>query len=59
MTSPITEPGPTPLELLALQQETIEQLTATVELHQRQIEALWRRIQNLEGIPVPDHEPPS
>ena len=59
MINPNTEPGPTPLELLARQQETIEQLTATVERHQRQIEALWRRIQDLEGVPVPDHEPPS
>ncbi|MBV9450723.1 MAG: hypothetical protein JO345_33015 [Streptosporangiaceae bacterium] len=59
MTNPNTESGPTPLELLTRQQETIEALTATVERHQRQIEALWRRIQDLEGLPLPDHEPPS
>lgn len=47
------------LEVLARQQETIDALTATVELHQRQIEALWRRLQDLEGVPLPDAEPPS
>jgi len=45
-------------DVIAHQQDAIEQLTATVELHQRQIEALWRRIQDLEGIPFPDTEPP-
>ncbi len=50
---------PDMLEVLARQQETIDALTATVEVHQRQIEALWRRIHDLEGIPLPDTEPPS
>ena len=59
MSDPTTDRQPTPMELLARQQETIEHLTATVELHQHQIEALWRRIQELEGVPLPDHEPPS
>ncbi|HEX6523330.1 MAG TPA: hypothetical protein VF070_25520 [Streptosporangiaceae bacterium] len=59
MSSPAAEPGLTPLDLLARQQETIEQLAATVALHQRQIEALWRRVQDLEGVPLPDTEPPS
>jgi hypothetical protein len=44
--------------LMASQQDTIEKLIATVELHQRQLDALWRRIQELEGVPVPDQEPP-
>jgi hypothetical protein len=57
MTHPAADPDT--LEILARQQETIDALTATVELHQRQIEALWRRIQDLEGIPLPDTEPPS
>jgi hypothetical protein len=57
MTHPATDLDT--LEILARQQETIDALTATVELHQRQIEALWRRIQDLEGIPLPDAEPPS
>ncbi len=57
MTSPSADPDT--LEVLARQQETIDALTATVELHQRQIEALWRRIQDLEGIPLPAAEPPS
>jgi hypothetical protein len=48
----------TPLDLLTRQQETIEQLAATVAIHQRQIEAMWRRIQELEGVPFPDTEPP-
>jgi hypothetical protein len=48
----------TPLDLLTRQQETIEQLAATVAIHQRQIEAMWRRIQDLEGVPFPDTEPP-
>jgi uncharacterized coiled-coil protein SlyX len=59
MSNPAVEPGLTPLDLLARQQETIEQLAATVALHQRQIEALWRRVQDLEGVPVPAAEPPS
>lgn len=58
MQNPPAEPGLTPLDLLARQQETIEQLAATVALHQRQIEALWRRIQDLEGVPLPGTEPP-
>lgn len=57
MTSPAADPET--LEVLARQQETIDALTATVELHQRQIEALWRRIQDLEGVPFPETEPPS
>jgi hypothetical protein len=56
--NPAEEPGPTPLDLLARQQETIEHLTATVELLQGEVEALWRRVQALEGIPLPEHEPP-
>jgi hypothetical protein len=52
------EPALTPLDLLARQQEAIEQLAATVGSQQRQIEALWRRIQDLEGIPFPQTEPP-
>jgi uncharacterized coiled-coil protein SlyX len=59
MTGPVTEPNLTPLDLLAQQQDTIEQLAATVALQQRQIEALWRRVQDLEGVPLPDAEPPS
>jgi hypothetical protein len=58
MSYPPAEPELTPLDLLTRQQETIEQLAATVALHQRQIEALWRRIQDLEGVPFPDTEPP-
>ena len=58
MSNPPAEPAMTPLDLLARQQEAIEQLAATVGSHQRQIEALWRRIQDLEGIPFPDTEPP-
>ncbi len=58
MSSPETDLSPTALDVLARQQETIEQLAATVALHQRQIEALWRRVQDLEGVPVPDTEPP-
>jgi hypothetical protein len=58
MTDPGTEPTLTPLDLLAQQQDTIEQLAAAAALQQRQIEALWRRVQDLEGIPLPDTEPP-
>jgi hypothetical protein len=58
MSYPPAEPGLTPLDLLARQQDTIEQLARTVALHQRQIEALWRRIQDLEGVPFPETEPP-
>ena len=45
-------------EIITRQQETIEVLVETVELHQRQLNALWRRVQDLEGVPVPDQEPP-
>lgn len=58
MSNPAEEQGPTPLDLLARQQETIEHLTATVELLQGEVEALWRRVQALEGVPLPEHEPP-
>ena len=58
MSYPPADQELTPLDLLARQQETIEQLAATVALHQRQIEAMWRRIQELEGVPFPDTEPP-
>jgi hypothetical protein len=58
MPNPSADPGLTPLDLLTRQQEAIEQLIVTVGLHQRQIEALRRRIQNLEGVPFPDTEPP-
>ena len=44
--------------VIARQQDTIEKLIATVELHQRQLDALWRRVQDLEGVPFPDQEPP-
>ena len=58
MTHSPAEPALSPLDLLARQQESIEQLAATVALHQRQIEVLWHRIQDLEGVPFPDTEPP-
>ena len=58
MTDPTAGHDLTPMDLLARQQEAIEQLVATVALHQRQIEALRRRIQDLEGIPFPDTESP-
>ena len=58
MSYPPADPGLTPLDLLTRQQETIGQLAATVAIHQRQIEAMWRRIQDLEGVPFPDTEPP-
>jgi len=44
--------------LITSQQDTIEKLITTVELHQRQLDALWRRVQDLEGVPFPDREPP-
>jgi len=58
MSYPPADQELTPLDLLTRQQETIEQLAATVALHQRQIESMWRRIQELEGVPFPDTEPP-
>jgi hypothetical protein len=58
MSYPPADQELTPLDLLTRQQETIEQLAATVALHQRQIEAMWHRIQELEGVPFPDTEPP-
>jgi uncharacterized coiled-coil protein SlyX len=58
MSYPPADQELTPLDLLTRQQETIEQLAATVAMQQRQIEAMWRRIQDLEGVPFPDTEPP-
>jgi hypothetical protein len=40
------------------QQDMIEKLITTVGLHQRQLSALWQRVQDLEGIPFPEQEPP-
>ena len=40
------------------QQDMIEKLIATVGLHQRQLSALWQRVQDLEGVPFPEQEPP-
>jgi hypothetical protein len=57
MTSPSTDEDLR--AAVAKHQEAIEQLTAVIELHQQQIEALWRRVQDLEGIPFPDEELPS
>jgi hypothetical protein len=48
----------TPLELLARQNEAIEQLAHTAQLQQRQINELRRRVQALEGVPWPGQEPP-
>lgn len=44
--------------VVGMQQEAIEKLTEMVELHQRQLNALWRRVQDLEGVPIPTEEPP-
>jgi hypothetical protein len=47
----------TPLDLLARQQEAIDNLTSAMEYLQGQMESLRRRVQALEGIPVPDQGP--
>jgi len=57
MSDPVSWPGLTPLEILARQNEAIEQLLATVELLQFQVEELRRRVQALEGVPWPEQEP--
>jgi len=59
MTRPVTDPGPNPLELLASQQNAIDNLATAIDLLQEQVAILRRRIQALEGIPFPEHEPPS
>jgi prefoldin subunit 5 len=46
-----------PLHILARQADAIEQLTTAVELMQRELQALRRRVQELEGVPWPE-EPP-
>ena len=58
MHQPISEVKTTARELIARHQETTEKLIATVGLNQRQIDAPSQRIQNLEGVPFPEHEPP-
>lgn len=47
----------TPLQILARQAEAIEKLTTAVELMQGELQALRRRVQELEGVPWPE-EPP-
>jgi uncharacterized coiled-coil protein SlyX len=55
----------TPMEILAQQREVIarqgvaiEQLTTAIELMQGELQALRRRVQDIEGVPWPDQEPP-
>jgi hypothetical protein len=57
VTDPVNPEDLTPLDLLARQNEVIEHLTATVELLQMQVEELRRRMQAVEGVPWPEHEP--
>jgi hypothetical protein len=57
VTDPVNNADLTPLDLLARQNEAIEQLMTTVEQLQLQVEELRRRIQALEGIPWPKDEP--
>jgi hypothetical protein len=57
MTTPAEEKL-TPMDILGKQNEAIEGLLRTVELHQEQLEVLRRRISVLEGVPWPEHEPP-
>jgi FtsZ-binding cell division protein ZapB len=56
MTDPVSEPDLTPLEILARQNDAIEELLTTVELLQAQVEELRRRVQALEGVPWPEQE---
>jgi hypothetical protein len=58
LTEPDTSLTPSPLEVLALQNAAIEDLTRTVEAQQVQLDVLRRRVQALEGVPWPDREPP-
>jgi hypothetical protein len=58
MNHPVTDPDLTPLDMLHRQQETIDNLTQSLELLQDQHEKLRRRVQVLEGIPDPASEPP-
>jgi hypothetical protein len=59
MTHPVTEPGLSPLDLIARQQDTIDNLATAIDLLQDQVATLRRRIQALEGVPFPENEPPS
>lgn len=58
MNQPQPKAALSPLELLARQNETIEQLTRAVELLQAELHALRTRVEALEGVPLPDREPP-
>jgi hypothetical protein len=57
MTDPVSEADLTPLDILARQNQAIEQLMTTMELLQLQVEALRRRVQAIEGVPCPEREP--
>lgn len=57
MTDPVNPEDLTPLDILARQNEAIAQLMTTVELLQLQVEELRRRVQAIEGVPWPEHEP--
>ena len=58
MNQPQPKAALTPLELLARQNEAIEQLTHAVELLEGELRALRSRVEALEGVPLPDEEPP-
>lgn len=58
MTEPAPEHEVTAMELLAKQAQIMQQLLASFELLQAQVESLRRRVQALEGVPAPGQEPP-
>jgi hypothetical protein len=59
VTEPDAEQKLSPMDILARQSVVIEDLLRTAELHQEAIEGLRRRVQELEGVPWPNQEPPS
>jgi uncharacterized coiled-coil protein SlyX len=59
MTDQRTNMELTPVDVLARQKDAIDELAMTCALQQRQLDELRRRVQALEGVPWPEHGPPS
>jgi len=57
MTQPTDPASMNPFDVLVRQGEAIEMLTRTMELMQGELRALRRRVETIEGAPLPA-EPP-
>jgi hypothetical protein len=58
MTQPNTDDKPAVQDVLAQHSAALEDLLRAVEAQQVQLDVLRRRVQELEGVPWPNQEPP-